>query len=176
MTTNHEKPRRIDPFLLFFVGFLSLLGGYIRLFPALMSDSPVNDEWVDENIPTGARFLLLTGDQPLGDPVSEWFPALTRHASLATVQGHEWQLDSDFDRVLRASYTLQQCVIREADCLQEWQRGDGREYDYLYLSKALIRANHPALGQTIPLLNELLESGNFEMIYDSKQTVVLKKR
>ena len=133
-------------------------------------------QWINENIPTGARFLLLTGDQPLGDPVSEWFPALTRHASLATVQGHEWQPDSDFDRVLRASYTLQQYVIREADCLQEWQQGNGREYDYLYLSKARIRANHPALGQTIPLLNELLESGNFELLHDSEQAAVLKKR
>ncbi len=133
-------------------------------------------QWVDENIPIGARFLILTGDQPLGDPVSEWFPALTRHASLATVQGHEWQPNSDFDRVLRASYTLQQCAIREAACLREWQQGDGREYDYLYISKARLRANHPALGKTIPLLNELLASGDFEMVYDSEQTAVLKKR
>lgn len=133
-------------------------------------------QWVNENIPPSARFLILTGDQPLADPVSEWFPALTRHASLATVQGYEWQPGSDFDRVLRASFTLQRCVIREAVCLQEWQQGDGREYDYLYLSKARIRANHPALGQTIPLLDELLESGDFEMMYDSAQTAILKKR
>lgn len=133
-------------------------------------------QWVNQNIPPGARFLVLTGDQPLADPVSEWFPALTRRASLATVQGYEWQPESDFDRVLHASFTLQRCVIREAACLQEWQQADGREYDYLYLSKARLRANHPALGQTIPLLNELLESRDFEMLYDSEQAAVLKKR
>lgn len=133
-------------------------------------------QWVNQNIPPGARFLILTGDQPLADPVSEWFPALTRHASLATVQGYEWQPESDFDRVLRASFTLQRCVIREPACLREWQQGDGRNYDYLYISKARIRANYPALGQNIPLLNELLESGNVEMIYDSAQTAILKKR
>ncbi len=133
-------------------------------------------QWVNETIPPGGRFLILTGDQPLADPVSEWFPALTRHASLATVQGYEWQLESDFDRVLRAAFTLQSCVIRESACLREWQQADGREYDYLYISKARIRASHPALGQTIPLLNELLESRNFEMLYESEQTAILKKR
>lgn len=133
-------------------------------------------QWVDENLPPGAQFLILTGDQPLADPVSEWFPALTRRASLATVQGYEWRPNSDFDRVLRASFDVQQCVIRETACLREWQQRDGREYDYLYLSKSRIRANHPALRQTLPLQSELLASGEFQLVYDNEQTAILKKR
>lgn len=133
-------------------------------------------QWVNEKIPPGARFLILTGDQPLADPVAEWFPALTSQKSLATVQGREWHPASNFDQVLRSTFTLQQCVLREAACLREWQARDGREYDYLYISKARIRANHPALGQSIPLVNELLKSDDFEILYDTEQTAILKKR
>ncbi|GAB4493310.1 MAG: hypothetical protein Fur0016_04070 [Anaerolineales bacterium] len=48
--------------------------------------------------------------------------------------------------------------------------------NYPYINKACLRANQPTLGQSIPLLNELLKFGNFEMLYESESTAILKKR
>ncbi len=67
-------------------------------------------------------------------------------------------------------------LLREAACLYEWQKHDGREYDYIYISKARIRIHYPALGHTIPVLNALLETGDFELIYDNAQTAIIKKK
>ena len=57
--------------------------------------------WVAQNTPQASRFLVLTGESSLTDPLSEWFPALTGRVSLVTVQGHEWTLDSPLLENLR---------------------------------------------------------------------------
>jgi len=47
-------------------------------------------QWVRQNTPPGARFLLITGkEQPLGDLAQEWFPVLSGRQSLTTIQGLE---------------------------------------------------------------------------------------
>ncbi len=48
--------------------------------------------------------------------------------------------------------------------------------NYPYINKACLPANQPTLEQSIPLLNELLKFGNFEMLYESESTAILKKR
>ena len=50
--------------------------------------------WIVNTTTKESRFLVLTGDAALSDPLSEWFPALTERVSLVTVQGHEWTPNS----------------------------------------------------------------------------------
>lgn len=133
-------------------------------------------EWINANLGERERFLLLTGDQPLADPVSEWFPALTEQVSVATVQGYEWLPAADFNAILVNAFSLQRCVIQDVTCLESWSAQNEPGFEYLYLSKARIVANFPALSEDVPLQTALLATGDFELIYETRQAAILRKR
>jgi hypothetical protein len=123
--------------------------------------------WVVDNTPADSRFLVLTGDAALSDPLSEWFPALTERVSVLTVQGHEWTPGSPLIENMKAYNRAQVCLNENVDCLAKW------DFDYLYIRKVKPQREGGVLGQVSLLEADLRESGKYEIVYDSEVAVIL---
>ena len=110
---------------LFMAGMISSMqfGNGLRLLPE--ERQALN--WIVDNTAKDSRFLILTGDAALSDPLSEWFPALTERVSIVTVQGHEWTPDSPLIENMRAYSRAQSCLNGDSSCLIDW------DFDYLYI-------------------------------------------
>lgn len=152
---------------LFLSGMISSirLGNEFRLLPA--ERQALN--WIEQNTPENSRFLLLTGDAALSDPLSEWFPALTRRTSLVTVQGHEWTPELPLRESLRDYAKAQSCLDRDLDCLSNWK------FDFLYIRR--IRPNaEGGINQQVSILEQSLRnSDEFIIVYDSEVAVVFSR-
>jgi hypothetical protein len=89
--------------------------------------------WIQQNTPESARFLVISGKSPLTDQISEWFPALADRSSIATVQGHEWLSDRSFDSVLQQAQNVQNCYYLDETCLTDWLKTNDQTVEYIYL-------------------------------------------
>jgi hypothetical protein len=149
---------------LFMSGMISSmqLGNGLRLLPE--ERQALN--WVVANTSKDSRFLLLTGDAALSDPLSEWFPALTERISLVTPQGHEWTPASPLIPNLIAYNHAQLCLNEDVDCLASW------DFDYVYIRK--IRPQKEGGVQTqVSLLEKLLRtSSEYSVVYESDVAVI----
>ncbi len=92
--------------------------------------------WVKSNTPNQSKFLVLTGKPPLTDQISEWFPALTERASLATIQGYEWLPGKTFESIMEESQIFQNCYFQDYACIQNWAERNNKTYNYIYLHNA----------------------------------------
>jgi hypothetical protein len=92
-------------------------------------------EWINKNIPTGSRIAIVTNLKPLTDPVSEWFPALTKSINVSTPQGHEWIPGTNFDEILQQYIDLQSCSNQEVTCLEDWEDSTGNKFEYFLIRK-----------------------------------------
>jgi hypothetical protein len=124
--------------------------------------------WVRENTPVNAQFLLLTGQLPLRDAWSEWFPVLSERQSQATIFGYEWVNDGQFGDRVEAYENLQACAYESIDCLDNWHQGLGGDYSYVYLWN-LNGALH------YPLSVRLLDEPGFDLVYQSDQSMIFNK-
>lgn len=87
-------------------------------------------EWVRLNSGSEETFLIVTGREfSLGDPLQEWFPALTGRRSVTTIQGLEWTLAEGFFTWFDQLAELQRC--EDVTCVQTWAESNRIEYDYL---------------------------------------------
>jgi hypothetical protein len=134
-------------------------------------------EWLRINSPENSKFLVLTGvNDPIRDWTSEWFPALTDHVSLTTVQGREWIKGDDFISVIRNYQGLQSCLItgNPLGCILEETLRLGLEIDYIYIAKVL--TDSPALSapQVGSLLFQLKQSDYFISIYDTTAVAIFE--
>jgi hypothetical protein len=185
---EHRKkmdPDRVQP-LSGFVSkaFLSILiiQWVYSMVTILNNESTVNSlllsdvsamTWVKENTSGDDEFLILSGLYPLMDAPSEWFPSLTGRRSIATVQGYEWVPGIDFIERLNHSLRLQECILQDLICIQEWEESSGWGYDYIYLRKF---ANAGGLGEvpSVGLSKSLLESTQFSLVYETDSVLILK--
>jgi hypothetical protein len=131
-------------------------------------------QWIKTNLAPGQNFLLLTGDDPLMDPTSEWFPALTGENSLATIQGYEWIQNKEFMNMHTASANLQVCTVFDSQCLEDWKAQTGLTFDYVYIRKWQVQIKEGYELIPWPIQNSLMESGQYEKIYDSETTTILR--
>lgn len=123
--------------------------------------------WVDENIPPGNDFLLLTGVQySMQDPFQEWFPALTNQRSQTTLQGLEWTLGADFFPFYGELVSLQNCP--DETCISDWGKRTGLGHGYL-LVRVLPREN-------LSLITTLRGSSGYEVIYETGEAVIFKTK
>lgn len=122
--------------------------------------------WVADNTSEDSRFLVLTGDAALSDPLSEWFPALTERVSIVTPQGHEWTPDSSLVENMKAYNQAQFCFNEEPDCLSKWN------FDYLYIRKIRPQAEGSVQGQISLLEKALLNSSEYSVVYESDVAVI----
>ena len=101
----HEKTFRY--FLLFLFAY-SLMSAYttgqkIKDEFSLQPSDLETFAWVKDSTPEDSQFLLVTGQLPLRDAWSEWFPVMTERHSQATVFGYEWVDDGLFGKRVGAS-------------------------------------------------------------------------
>jgi hypothetical protein len=125
-------------------------------------------EWIKQNTPTDSEFLLLTGQLPLRDAWSEWFPVLAERRSQATVFGYEWINDGKFGRRIEAYNALQACSYDDANCLDAWDRESIYPFSYVYI----YNRTDP---RRFPLTIHLQRKDNFRLIFQNDQTMLFQK-
>jgi hypothetical protein len=124
--------------------------------------------WVKANTPEGSQFLLVTGQLPLRDAWSEWFPVLAERHSQATVFGYEWVNDESFGGRLEAYRSLQACAYKNSSCLEEWNRGQNEIFSYIYL--------YDRSGPTrFPLTIDLQQDQSYKLVFQNEQTMIFEK-
>jgi hypothetical protein len=127
-------------------------------------------DWVEQNTPTDSRFLILTLENPLRDPTSEWFPALSDRTSLATVFGYEWVRDGRFGERLKRYKDLQGCAYEDAHCLENWGDENNLSYDYVYIR----RPQQNGAEAQLPLIDFLQATPSYHLIYNSDQVYIFQ--
>jgi hypothetical protein len=133
-------------------------------------------QWVRENTPADASFLVLTGSRSIScDAVPEWFPAITQRKSVFTVQGTEWTLGKDFGAFVQKSGELQSCVSEGVNCVLDLAQSE--KYDFIYVSKKLQTDNCMPLSppQTFPYFIETLRTNSsFKVVYETDGVILYK--
>ena len=145
--------------------FSMQLGNGFRLLP----EERQTLNWIVDHTPKESRFLILTRDAALSDPLSEWFPALTGRVSLVTVQGHEWTPDSSLLDNMRAYNQAQSCLDMDADCLSSW------DFEYIYVRKVKPGKEGDVQGQVSLLEASLRASSEYSIAYDSDVAVIFHR-
>ena len=141
------------------------MGNQLRLLP----EEREAFAWIRNNTPADSRFLVLTGDAALSDPLSEWFPALTERTSLVTAQGHEWTPELPLLESLRQYTHAQSCLNQDIDCLSTW------DFDYLYIRRERPNAEGGYDSQPSILEQALRDSNEFVVVYDSDASIIFAR-
>jgi len=143
-----------------------------RILPA----ERVAFSWIAQNIPPGSRFLVLTdAGSPAGDPISEWFPALTGSTSLATIQGHEWTSERTMVPAWNGFLSLQACLDQDPQCLVQWAANAQTDFSHVYVRKYRLNATGSFRSVRSPLEVLLRSSPDYRVIYDSPAAVILAR-
>jgi hypothetical protein len=125
-------------------------------------------EWVKNNTGSQGKFLVLTGDSPLNDPVSEWFPSLTGRTSVATVQGHEWDSNISYEQVLSQSVNVQNCLGQAIQCVESWAVSSQTVFDYIYIHNPVLQPVNQTGASTTTALGDLFVSqGYAKLVYQN---------
>jgi hypothetical protein len=161
---------------------LTFLGAIFRPIQAgspdqvLASDVRLSMAWVAAHTPAGATFAVVTGRFWFSDQVSEWFPALTDRASVATVQGYEWLGSTRWWRQQGANADLQACSVAADACLAAWMQKYGVTPTYVYLPKGMISGQLSTDDCCTGLRQTLRESSSFEIVYDGPGATIGRPR
>ena len=140
------------------------LGNQFRILPQERDAM----EWIVQNTSQTSRFLVLTGESSLTDPLSEWFPALTGRISLLTVQGHEWTLKSPLLENLRAYNQAQACLNHDESCLSNW------EFDYVYIRKIRPMPEGNVVERPNILDVSMRESQDYKVIFENEAAMIFQ--
>lgn len=140
--------------------------------PVLESLTPAERQamrWVAATRPEN-RFLVITGKGWEIDRTSEWFPALTGHVSVATVQGYEW-LPNDMFTLQRERYNAaQRCAHQPATCLTDWSQHYGIPFTHVYLPRL------PRGECCANLRAALHEDPRYVLVYDGPGATIFAPR
>jgi hypothetical protein len=166
------------PLVKIFIGFLFAYGVMSNIYLgsqtltrlALNSQDMEAFHWA-RTTPADSRFLLITQENPLLDPSSEWFPALAERRSVATVYGYEWINDGSFGARLERARALQKCAVQGVACLEQWQAEAGESYSYLYIRK--VKNGVPV---EVPLVAYLELSPSFENVYQTETVSIFQRK
>ena len=138
------------------------LGNEYRLLP--QERDALN--WIAQNTVSESRFLVLTGDSSLGDPLSEWFPVLTGRVSILTVQGHEWTPEQPLLESRLWYGKAQACLKKDEACLSDW------EFDYVYLRKVHPMPEGNVEDRPSILGVSLGESQRYKVVFENETAVI----
>jgi hypothetical protein len=126
-------------------------------------------QWIAANTPPESSFIVITGIESSGlDYISEWFPAIAQRISMGTPQGYEWMGGDAFKRRNQLHSDLQKCET--ITCLESnaMEAGDSLDYIYLALPEQTI--------ETRSMLEELLSSTDFVVIYHSSEAIIFSRK
>jgi len=141
---------------------------------ALSEESRQAISWVARNTPEDSRFLVIKGaGSPWTDSLSEWFPALTKRASLGTVQGYEWLGKSRYERQQDRYEELQACASQSVRCLEKWARQVSPTFSYVYVAKSPA-GDHGDCCST--LRRSLRASPRYVVLYDGPGATIFGRK
>lgn len=130
-------------------------------------------DWIAEATPSDSRFIVLTGaSSPANDPISEWFPALTDRASLATVQGREWTSQKTMTSAWIDYVSLQNCLSAGPNCVVEWAVRNHVDFSHIYIRKLHPLADGSTQSVIAPIEILLRASPDYQVVYDTPAAVV----
>lgn len=158
------------------VSIILLLRAVIIDFQLLNTSLKTEDlemiTWAQENLPEGQTFVLATGIQySMSDPLQEWFPALTGHRSLTTMQGLEWVLADGFFKYYEQTAAFQRCA--DEACLKAWTVRN-EKYDYLLVLIPKETAMDQAAISLRSLGISIRESDSHELIFESGHALIFE--
>ena len=128
-------------------------------------------QWASQNTSLSSQFVLLTGDKEwFTDPISEWFPALSRRISVSTVQGSEWLPDHEFTKQSKRYTLLQGCAEQDYSCTLSWAMNNDISFSYLYTTKR----NGGDQGLSLPSINSMMTSDRLQLVFDNPGVSIFK--
>jgi len=141
---------------------------------ALSEESRQAMSWVARNTPEDSRFLVIRGvGSPWTDSLSEWFPTLTKRASLGTLQGYEWLGKSRYERQQDRYEQLQACSNHSVRCLENWARQVSPSFSYVYVAKAPM-GDHGDCCST--LRRSLRASPDYVVLHDGPGATIFERK
>ena len=157
--------------MLAFIIMYMLVAAYVTPFKVLRHATLKASEiramaWIGAKTPPDATFLVLTAGQPLLDPASDWFPALSDRISAATAFGYEWHPGFEFAERIRSYQQAQACVQQSAGCLLAWSESTGIPFTHVYIGPQALRS---------PILTALSQDDNYRVIYTGAEVIILER-
>jgi dolichyl-phosphate-mannose-protein mannosyltransferase len=149
--------------------------GNRNVLVTLSDDTRQAMEWVETSTGESDRFLVVTGRPWYHDHVGEWFPALTDRVSVATVQGREWL--GSFNDEVEAHKDLQQCIDRDVECIERWERDALTGFTYIYVSRELPPdLEDRDIGECCgPLRESLFASDTYRVAYQNSAATIFMR-
>lgn len=132
--------------------------------------------WILTNSDQNDQFVVLTGYLWSSDPVSEWFPVLTSRTSVATVQGTEWLSGGKFLPAVKRARELQNCTNQAPVCLDGWADEYQLSYNYIYLRKLKLKDDKELVPYNSALAELLKLDPHYELIYETPEVDIFKKK
>lgn len=156
--------------------FGSLVYDLSPLSPEHAIPAPTRDayQWVADNTPADARFVVVSGDTAGAEGTQEWFPALAWRVSETTPQGTEWLGAEKWRAIYSDNSDLQACATETADCLLTWAAKRGHAPDYVLLPKGQLLGPGSPTDCCTALRKSLLVSGQFAVVYDGDGATVVR--
>lgn len=161
--------------ILFYSVFSALLASP-KVITAMSSDERDAMAWVASNTPDTSAVAVVSGDAWAVDRTSEWFPVLAQRKSIATVQGYEWVAGGGFRKQQKLYNELQDCAVRDSDCLAAWQAEFGAQFDYVYIPHLVPRV--PKTETEVccePLIESLTEDPGYSLVYEGAGASIFEK-
>jgi hypothetical protein len=158
---------------LIFLFFYSAISAYSTSYNIKneLSLQPTDIEalaWVQKNTPEDAKFILVTGQHPLRDAWSEWFPVLTGRKSQATLFGFEWVNDGKFGDRIDDYNSLQACTMQNARCLDQWSKPIFEPFTYIYI-------RHKSEANQFSLSISIQQNSTYDLVFQNAQTKIYRR-
>ena len=161
-----SRPQKLAVAAVGFFAFAFLVGASLddtrgdqRYLRPLSGDEMQAMQWIADNTPADANFLVISRNGWYADRDGEWFPALAQRNNVATVQGYEW-VRGEFERRLDLQTRAQMCLPGPGNCLGEIL--NEAAFDYVYVPE-----------HCCDTMRQLLENEwRYVVIYDNGATVL----
>ena len=132
--------------------------------------------WADRTMPASATFVVVTGEGWDLDAVGEWFPALAKRSSVATVQGYEWMGTPRLWLQHDLNADLQACATATDTCLVAWMRRYDLTAPYVFLPKGPLAGPLSATDCCSALRDTLRTAPGDTVVYDADGATIIRLR
>ena len=136
--------------------------------PAFVDDDDVAAmEWVDEEVPADAGFVVL------GD-AAEWFPYLSDRAILVGPWGVEWDSAAAYRHQLGTYRRLSHC--HAATCLSNRLRRNEVHPDYVYVPRDTYTVRGKQIRQSSRMRRSLVRAGGYRLVYENRGVMIFETK